>query len=302
MLVKLLFMLVMGALSLATSAQSVRIATYQYADNNRVKNIQPFADHLKAEYNLHATVQSYATIHDLINAVQQHEVDVAFINTFGYLLLETSAKSNPMIPGTALQVEKDAVDNYKTAIIVPARSPLYKMDDLSKFAGQSKLMLVARGSTSGNLVPRLAFSNIGLADAEKDFRTVAYAGNHNLAIQSVLNNEADIAAMGYTEYEKMTKDPAVAKKLKLIWLSPEIPLGPVLLHKDLPVSTRSKINEALVSLHQRDMPALESIKAGWSEAKFAVNFIHITDAYYNAFRKTLGNEKDLQRILQQFAN
>src|SRR5690606_5865806 len=116
--------------------------------------------------------------------------------------------------------------------------------------------------TSGNLVPRLAFSNIGLADCENDFKSVGYAGNHTLAIQSIVNQEADISAMGFTEYEKITRDPAMAAKLKLIWRSPELPLGPVLLHKGLHDSNRTEIVKALQSLHVENKQVLESIKEG----------------------------------------
>ena len=207
-----------------------------------------------------------------------------------------------MIPGYTLALKSDAVDNYKTAIITPAGSTIKNLEHVGKNASKSRLMLVATGSTSGNLVPRLAFSNIGLADCENDFKSVGYAGNHTLAIQSIINQQADIAAMGFTEYEKITRDPAMAAKLKLIWRSPEIPLGPVLLHKSLPDLTRSKIEKALQSLHVENKHVLESVKKGWSEAKYATHYISINDSFYNSFRKTLGNDKDLQRILKQFAN
>ncbi len=302
MLIRFFYTCMLCILTIFAHAQTLRIATYQYADNNRIKNIQPFADLLKAKHGMDTEVKSYPTIHDMIAGIQNNEVDIAFINTFGYFLLETSEKNYPMIPGYTLAVRSDAVDNYKTAIITPAGSTLKNLEDVGKTASKSKLMLVATGSTSGNLVPRLAFSNIGLADCENDFKSVGYAGNHTLAIQSIVNQEADISAMGFTEYEKITRDPAMAAKLKLIWRSPEIPLGPVLLHNGLHDSTRSEIVKALQSLHVENKQVLESIKEGWSEAKYASHYISINDSFYDSFRKTLGKDKDLQRILKQFAN
>lgn len=302
MLIRFFYTCMLCMLTIFAHAQSLRIATYQYADNNRIKNIQPFADLLKTKHGMDMEVKSYPTIHDMIEGIQNDEVDIAFINTFGYFLLETSEKNYPMTPAYTLAVKSDAVDNYKTAIITPAGSSLKSLEDVIKTSSQSRLMLVAKGSTSGNLVPRLAFSHIGLADCEKNFKSVGYAGNHILAIQSIINQQADIAAMGFTEYEKIIRDPAMAAKLKLIWRSPEIPLGPVLLHKSLHDLTRSKIEKALQSLHVENKHVLESVKEGWSEAKYATHYISINDSYYDNFRKTLGKDKDLQRILKQFAN
>jgi ABC-type phosphate/phosphonate transport system substrate-binding protein len=98
------------------SAQTLRIAVYQYADNPRIKNLQPLADHLQQQAGINASVKSYPTVHALIKGMQENEVDVAFISTFGYLLLKGSDKKHPMLPVAAL-VAPGAKDNYKTAIV-----------------------------------------------------------------------------------------------------------------------------------------------------------------------------------------
>jgi phosphonate transport system substrate-binding protein len=284
----------------ALQAQSLRIATYQYADNNRIKNIQPFADHLKTVYSIDATVTSYPTVHAFIAAIQKDEVDIALINTFGYLLLQTSDIKYPMKPLLALDVDKNAKDNYKTAILTYRGSAIRSMKDIKKLAKQSRLVLVAKGSTSGNLVPRLALSNIGIPDAENGFASFSYAGTHAAAVEAMINRQADIAAMGNTEYEKYSK--MENSPVQLVWLSPEIPLGPVLFNNKLNEANLTLIQKAFLELHSKDSKALESIKTGWSEAKQATKYIRVNDSFYNSFRKTLGKKKDLNRILEQFAN
>lgn len=282
------------------AAQQLRIATYQYADNNRIKNIQPFADDLRKKYGYDAIVKSYPTVHALIDGIQRGEVDIALINTFGYLLLETSGNKYPMKPVLTLEVREDAKDNYKTAIIASINSPIHSLAEIKKFSAPTRLMLVAKGSTSGNLVPRLALSGQGIPDPEKSFASVQYAGNHSLAVEKVLTGQADIACMGHTEYDKAGKDSLSNNKIKLIWLSPEIPLGPVLFHKNMDPALATIIEKAFLVLHIENPAALESVKAGWSEAKQAIHYIRITDTYYDSFRKTFGRKKELQRILRQF--
>ena len=106
------------------AAQDLRIATYQYADNNRIANIAPLAAHLKANYGINSTVHSYPTVHTFIAAIRNGEVDIALINTFGYFLLEASGKPYPMQPVLALEVPATARDNYKTAFLVNQTSAI----------------------------------------------------------------------------------------------------------------------------------------------------------------------------------
>jgi phosphonate transport system substrate-binding protein len=287
----------------SAAAQPLRIATYQYADNNRIANIQPFADELKSKYSIDAEVKSYPTVHAFIDAIRKDEVDIALINTFGYFLLEASGKAYPMQPLLALEVSETAKDNYKTAFLANPSSPIRSFDGIKKAAAHTRLALVAKGSTSGNLVPRLALSYAGLPDAESSFAEVKYAGTHATAIDAILENKADLATMGLTEYQRyLAKDSSNARKLRLVWTSPEIPLGPVLFNKKLATGIRNKIQKAFTELHLQNPAALASIKAGWSEAKQATRYIEITDAFYDPFRKVLGNKEDLQRILRQFTD
>ena len=299
---KLALIVALLIISVIAFAQTLRLATYQYADNNRIKNISPLAGYLQAKLGCEVTVHSYPTVHAFIEAIRNNETDIALINTFGYLLLEASSQKYSMVPALTLYVRDDAKDNYKTCFVVPASSPIHSLEDAKQFAATSKLMLVATGSTSGNLVPRLVLSRISLTDVETQFQSFEYGKTHAATLQAVVNNQADIAAMGYTEYQKLESDTSAIRKIRRVWLSPEIPLGPVLLSKHLSALQQKNITEALLNLHTADTAALESLKAGWSEAKQATHYITIKTSFYDSFKKMLGKKEDLQRILTQFAN
>jgi phosphonate transport system substrate-binding protein len=287
---------------LAATSQSLVIATYQYADNNRIANIQPLADHISKQTGQTVKVKSYATVHLFIEAIQNNEVDIALINSFGYFLLEASSKKYPMKPYAVLRVSEDAKDNYKTAIVIAKRFAADTLRDLKKIASTARLMLVSPGSTSGNLVPRLAFSSIGLRNPETDFKAVSYGKNHKAALDSVIEGRADIAAVGSTEYFNLLQDTGRANQIKLLWISPEIPLGPVLINNRVAAPLRQSILTLLLNLHQSNRFALESVKNGWSEAKQTDHFIRLPKNYYLPFRKQSGDEKTMARILKQFAN
>ncbi|MHA4847184.1 phosphate/phosphite/phosphonate ABC transporter substrate-binding protein [Flavitalea antarctica] len=278
------------------------VATYQYGDNNRIGNIKPLADHLGRLLNNPVEVRSYATVHLFLSALQSSEVDIALINTFGYLLLDASGRHHSMIPTVVLQPKAGTQDNYKTAIIASKNAGVQSIKALPQKAEKLRLALVSPGSTSGNLVPRLALSRLGLEHPEKQFQQLSYSGNHRLAIDSLLAGKADVCAVGSTEYFRLMEDSVRAAQCTLLWLSPEIPLGPVLLHKRLPDETRRKITTAFLDLHGQNSLALEAVKQGWSEAKEAEKYVPFSENYYTPFLNEIGSRESIKMIISQFAN
>lgn len=291
------FLLIVLFFAMASMAQPLRMAVYQYADNPRTQNLQPLALHLEKRLSIPVTVRSYPTVHALIKGMQNNEVDVAFISTFGYLLLQAGKANHPMLPVAAL-VAPNAANNYRTAIVSRRDAALSQLEDLRTQGAAKRMVFVATGSTSGNLVPRLLMNGAGIKEADTHFSSVRYAGTHSQAVQTLLSGSADVAAMGSTEWEKL--DTAQKKNLKLLVLSPEIPLGPVLLTKEMTPRLREQVTAELLSLHQSNVPALEAIKEAWSEARQATHFIPITENYYQPFLLHLGTAKDVEAILKKF--
>lgn len=300
---RLLFLLCIVYPSYHLQAQTIRLATYQYASNNRIDNISPLAGQLEKETGHKVEVKSYPDIPAFIKAIQENQADVALISTFGYFLLDASATKHSMVPALTLAVPASAKDNYKTAMLCRKETRVFQLADTRTQAKHLRAALVAPGSTSGNLVPRLAFSGIGVNDMESSFASVEYSKTHDAAIQFLFQRKADIAAMGYTEYEKLLRhDSASASKLRLVWLSPEIPLGPVLLNKTLSQKTSRQVISCLLALEKTNKAALESVKAGWSEAKQATHYIRIGASFYDPFRSMLGSKEALRELLGRFVN
>ncbi|HUC82136.1 MAG TPA: phosphate/phosphite/phosphonate ABC transporter substrate-binding protein [Flavisolibacter sp.] len=278
-------------------AQTLRIAVYQYADNPRTKNLQPLATYLQQQLGIATAVKSYPTVHGLIKGMQTGEVDVAFISTFGYLLLQAGKESHPMLPVAAL-VAPGAKDNYKTAFVARKDAGIASFESLKQTGAGKRMAFVASGSTSGNLVPRLLLNGVGIGSAEAHFAAVNYAGTHRKALEWLVADSADVAAMGITEWERL--DSAQKTSLRVLAFSDEIPLGPVLLNKNLNKKLRENITRELLQLHKSDGAALEGIKAAWSEAKQATHFIAIQSNYYNPYLAQFGEKKMIARIIQQF--
>ena len=279
-----------------TSNETLTVATYTYATNNRIENIKPFSQAIKKLLDQPTETKSYPGVTELLEAIKEGEVDIAFINTLGYLLL--AIDNEVAVPVAALEVDPSFIDNYKSVIIARKDRDLKGPEDLNNERSSLSFTFVSETSTSGNLVPRLFLSSLGISSPEKDFKNITYGGDHESTFRKLLDNETDACALGSATFFSMTqKDSSIMKEVDLLWISSEIPLGPVLLSEKLPSAKRKRISDFLLTLDSTDPTAFNGIKGGWSEARHATRFIPISDKYYNSLRHYGQNSADLLPIL-----
>lgn len=279
-----------------SNKQALVVATYQYGDNPRILNIEPFARHFGETADVKTVVKSYPSVSLLLQAMYKGEVDVAFMNTFGYLMLKEQTSAFEI--SAALHLSNEAASVYKTVIVSPRTNRIASLQDGISRAGDNVLILVSPGSTSGNLVPRLKFASIMEDDPEMFFLEVQYAERHDAALQSMLTQGYAIAAFGSDEYYKLGADTVKVDKL---WESPPVPLGPVVCKKELPENIKISLKNALLELHKQNPEALESVKAGWTEAQPADRYMIVDDTYYESLINLAGNRDRAMRIIRKFA-
>ena len=286
-----------------SNKQTLVVATYQFGDNPRILNIEPFARHFGELAEIKTVVKSYPTVQLLLQAMNKGEVDVAFMNTFGYLMLKEQTSSFEI--SATLHLPDEAASVYKSVIVSPRANHVASLEDGISRASDNILILVSpglpagqAGSTTGNLVPRLKLASLMEDDPEMFFLEVQYTERHDLALQNMLNEKFAIAAFGSEEYYKLGVDTV---NVDLLWESPPIPLGPVVCKKDLPENIKISLKNALLELHEQNPEALESVKSGWTEAKPADRYMIVGDTYYESLIKLAGNRERAMRIIRKFA-
>lgn len=150
-------------------------------------------------------------------------------------------------------------------------------------------------------MPRLGLAKEGISSPENSFKSVLYSENHDAAVDAVLTKMADIAAVGYSQFIWYVQQDFTNKnKMRLLWLSPPIPYGPIMINNRFGSVVGGKLLTAFILLHKENPQAFLAIKSGWGETKEATNFIAIDGTYYSSFKKALGNENQVQRVLKQF--
>lgn len=278
-----MIVLLQALISSAQPTSPIRLATYQYATLSRTENIKPLAALIQKETGQKVEVISYPDIYQFVDAIKNDKVDIALISTMGYSMLKNQNKSENMKVSLALTVPNNAAAHYKTAFVAPSSSKLNSLSDLSS-SPYKRITLVSPGSTSGNLIPRLIFAEQGISTLETKYQ-INYSQTHAAAIEAVAIGNTDLAAMGSSAYYDFIQKDENKGKVKLIHLSSEIPLGPVLFKRNMDVKIQGLLQKMFLSLHQSHQPVFKAIKDGWTEAKDAEKFIAIDASYYGSLLK-----------------
>lgn len=141
---------------------------------------------------------------------------------------------------------------YNAYIITKADSDINSLEDLK---GRS-FGFVDPSSTSGNIVPSndlLTLLNLDLSFDElhldgKFFKAVTYVGNHDAALQSVLQGNVDAAAISSNTYNNhIEKGNVLESDLKIVHSSVVIPGSVLSIQKDLPEDLKQKVKDFLLS-------------------------------------------------------
>lgn len=271
--------------NLSTMAQ-LRVATYRYADNDRVNNIMPGAQVIASALNKELTVASYPSVHALMVAIREGLVDIAFINTAGYLALAADSAFKFMEPIATWHTVSNQNNPYRSVLIAPMNGSISNMGEIKYLAPDLDVLFVNPESTSGNLVPRLALSRFGINEPEVQFKTVTYVGNHLEAAEKIGLGKADLGAVGHGSYQEYIDDPS-NPPIRLLYESPPIPLGPVLVSNQLSTKQRRRILNELKRLHRKHPRAFDAIKSGWSEAEHAISYIPVPHYYEQQLRQQI---------------
>jgi len=162
--------------------------------------------------------------------------------------------------------DTDQSRGYYSVVVVKADSPYKKLDDLK---GKS-FGFADPDSTSGYLIPDYAFKKQfgGNTDNKYNntFSSVTFSGGHEQDILGVLNGQFEGAVTwasmvgdynsGYTSgaFTRLIRmdHPDLMKQIRIIWQSPMIPNGPILVRHSLPDDFKAKVVATIKQLDKED--------------------------------------------------
>ncbi|MNJ92481.1 Phosphate-import protein PhnD precursor [compost metagenome] len=182
------------------------------------------AKEIQARLNIPVTIYVSKNYAGLVEAMKEKKVDFAFFSSSTYVFAEEQAQAKVLLK----KVWEEPY--YYSMLITRKDSGIKKIASLKG----KKIAFVDEKSSSGYLYPQVALKKAGLEN--KDFKEVAFTGNHQASIDFIENKKVDAAAV-FSDDEKgmhsaWTKFGKKKVKYNIIWTSNPIPNDPFCVRQD----------------------------------------------------------------------
>ena len=187
---------------------------------------------------------SYASV---VEGLLSKFVDVAVLGPYSYVIANSKDKSIEVFATYAKRpgYMQEEGPGYRGVLISKRGSKFTTIDSLRG----SLLGLTDPGSTSGNLMPRVAFTKVIGMDLEKFFGKVVYTGSHELSTVAVVKGKVDAAFVATHRFDNVvSKGEASLDGVNILWKSDPIPQDPFVYRNTLCENIKAKIRETFLDL------------------------------------------------------
>jgi phosphonate transport system substrate-binding protein len=208
----------------------------------QIERYEPLADYLSEMIGINIKLTVLTRYGNIIDNFVSMGLDAAFFGSFTYTL----AHAKLGVEAIARPVNIDGTSTYYGLIFARKGGEIKNAEDM-----KGKIFVfVDKATTAGYLLPLSFFKINGIESYRTYFKETYFAGTHEGAIYDVLNKKADIGAAKNTIYYKLANsDSRIKNEMFVLEKSPEVPENGLAVRKDLDVSIKNKMKDALLNMH-----------------------------------------------------
>lgn len=249
MLKKTLAGLALGLTLTGALAQDINFGIISTESSQNLKaDWQPLLDDMAKQTGFKVTAFFAPDYAGVIEAMRFNKVHVAWYGNKSAIEAVDRASGEVF----AQMVNSDGTEGYYSHLIVHKDSPIKSLDDVLKNGKSYSFGNGDPNSTSGFVVPSFYVFAKNKVDPRTHFKIVRSA-NHETNALAVANQQVDVATNNSENLAKIgEKFPEKRKDIRVIWTSPLIALDPLVMRKDLPEATKTKIKNFLFNYAKTD--------------------------------------------------
>ncbi len=192
-----------------------------------------------------------------IEAMRAGKIDIMNFGSFSYLIAQQKANVEPLVIRGTTDYGPGAYQSY---LITAADSSLKSIEDVLERSSELTLSFNDPASTSGHLVPRGFLSDHEIVP-ERDFKEVVFAMSHTANVMTAVSGKTDVAAVASSTFQRMIERRAISEdEVRILWRSDWMPNGPISVRGALPEDLKKALQDAYVSLPQKDPETWELIR------------------------------------------
>jgi len=232
---------------------------------NLKKGFEPFLHELEEKLGMKVNAFFAPDYAGVIEAMRFKKVDFAWFGNKSAMEAVDRAGGEVFAQTTG----DDGSLGYNSLIIVHKDSPYNNIEEIITAGKDLKFGNGDPNSTSGYLIPSYYIWAKHNIDPKKYFKLARNANHESNAI-AVATKQVDFATNNTENMDRFAiSNPELAKEVKAIWISPEIPKDPLVWRKDLPREIKTKIQAAILSFGrvgdnaEKELEILHNVSSGW---------------------------------------
>lgn len=272
-----LFLALLGAATAASAHPPLRLATYAYPAYDRRAAMAPLARLVERASGRPVIMALFSTPDALATAVRRGEVDLAVTNLAVFARIADLPEARAI---AVLAPPPATLERYRGVLLARQDLPA-TLEGLQPVASQLRYVEVLPGSTSGALVQAAALRRAGIGAGQ--FRASTHAGTHEAALQQLIDDKADLAALAEGPWLALRAgSPRLAARLRPLWRSDPLPPGPVVCLNSAAVPCH-RIARSLLANSAASRAAAIMLARGWHETGGARRFTRVRAQRYAPF-------------------
>lgn len=219
----------------------------------------PLEEYLAQELDREVELTVPTSYNAVVEAMTAGRLDLAYFGGLTYVQAREQAEVTPLVTEVNPRTGKP---NYRSLIIVPADSPIQKVEDVE---GET-FAFGSVSSTSGSLYPSIMLQKAGI-DYRTDLEEMTYTGGHDATAQAVANDS--VAAGGLEDrilYDLQEEGAIDESKIRVIKESDSIVGYPWVARDSLSDDVKQEITQAYLNIEDQEL--LDLLRAeGYAEVE-----------------------------------
>lgn len=213
-----------------------------------LKSWNPFLENMSKALGMTFEAKTYEKQNDLVQDFKSGVIDYAWMGNVPAIELVEAR-----VGAVFGQLVVKGQFAYRSLLITHKDAQIRTLDDI--LAGKGKYVFGDGDlkSTSGHVVPRYyAFAKKGVNDVDAMFKEIK-RGSHIDNLNRVVAKEVDFATNNTTELGLFAaSNPALAKDIRVVWESPDIPESPLVWRLAVPLEMRKKVQNYMVGFGKNE--------------------------------------------------
>lgn len=202
-----------------------------------------------------------------VQALVSGQADAAFVSALPYLLARRDGDARLILAEVRPDASGERRTSYDSVFVALADADVDSMEDVVAEADELRMAFTSTTSTSGYVMAYSRLVDEGVLaprqDPQEAFADVIFAGGYTQALDAVLDDRADVAAVSAYTVEGPSADvyttEAERERLAVVARTPSVPTHLVCVRGGLPEADAEALTEALLAISEERPELLEQV-------------------------------------------